>query len=213
MINRLILPLLVLGWAAVTLAVLACSQPASEPAKPAGPPIQVIKVVKAPKGGQSAEIVQRGDKKMVRLDGVLGPEYDDIAGLIFMVEGHHMAYEAERDGKWQLVLDGKEWPLEADIVHNSIQVSPDHRRLTLLGHHEGKWQAMVDGQPGPPFDFIWRETIRFSPDSEHVGYLALDDHRLAVVVDGKVKKRLDILKEGKKDLAELLEGQTDEPAK
>jgi hypothetical protein len=170
-------------------------------------------VVQAPKGGQSAEIIQRGDKKMVRLEGVLGPEYEDIDSLVFMVDEHQLAYEAKRDGKWLLVLDGKEWPLDAQVAQGSIQVSPDYHRLAFLGHHEGKWQAMVDGQPGPPFDFIWRETIRFSGDSKHLGYLALEEDRLAVVVDGKVKKRLDILHEGQKVLADLLANQADKPAK
>jgi hypothetical protein len=207
MIHRLKTLLPVLGIAAALLAMSACSQPPAEAPKPEGPPLRVLKVVKAPKGGQTAEIVQQGDQKMVRLDGILGPAYEDIEGLIFMVDGHHMAYEAKSDGKWLLVLDGKEWPLDAEVAQGSIQVSPDYRRLALLGYHKDKWQTMVDGQPGPPFDFIWRETIRFSGDSQHVGYLALEGDRLAVVMDGKVKQRLDILKEGKKALADLLASQ------
>jgi hypothetical protein len=198
------IPLITLLLAAAALAAHACSQPSSKPASKTGPPGKVLKVVKAPKGNQIAEIVQRGDKQMVRVDGIPGPEYDDIAGLTFMVDGHHMAYEAQRDGKWLLVLDGKEWPLDAEVAHDSIMVSPDYRRLALLGHFKGKWQAMVDGHPGPPFDFIWRETMQFSPDSEHVGYLALEGNKVAVVVDGKVRQRLDILKEGKETLGDHL---------
>lgn len=213
MINRRRLPLLILSVAAALLALAACGQPPAEAPKPEGPPLQVIKVVKAPHGDQIAEIVQRGDKKMVRLDGNLGPEYEDIDSLVFMVDSHHLAYEAKRDGKWLVVLDGKEWPLDADVVHDSIQVSPDYRRLAFLGHHEGKWQAMLDGDPGPPFDFIWAETLTFSDNSKHVGYLALEGDRLAVVVDGKVQKRLDILKEGKKALAEVLRDLAEGPAK
>jgi len=198
------IPLITLLLAAAALAAYACSYPSSEPTSKTGPPGKVLKVVKAPTGSQTAEIVQRGDKQMVRVDGIPGPEYDDIAGLTFMVDGHHMAYEAQRDGKWLLVLDGKEWPLDAEVAHDSIMVSPDYRRLALLGHFKGKWQAMVDGHPGPPFDFIWRETIRFSPDSEHLGYLALEGNKVVVVVDGKVKERLDILKEGQETLSDLL---------
>lgn len=212
MINRPYLLLSVLGVAAALATAAACSQPAPQPPKPQGPPLQVLKAVKSPKDDRTAEILQRGDRKMVRLDGFLGPEYEDIGGLYFMVGGHHLAYEAKRRGKWLLVLDGKEWPLEAQVAHDSIQVSPDHRRLAFLGYHEGKWQAMVDGQPGPPFDFIWRETIRFSDNSRHLGYLALEGARLAVVVDGQVKQRLDILKDGRQALAELLAGQAEELA-
>jgi hypothetical protein len=198
------IPLIALCLAAATLTLQACGQPSTESAKQTGLPGKVLKVVKAPKGGHIAEIVQRGAKQMVRVDGIPGPEYEDIERLTFMVDGHHMAYEAKRDGKWLLVLDGKEWPLEAEVAHGSIRVSPDYRRLALLGYDDDKWQAMVDGHPGPPFDFIWRETIEFSPDSEHVGYLALEGDKLAVVVDGKVKRRLEILKEGKEALSQIL---------
>ncbi len=205
------IPLLALCLAAATLTLQACGQPTTESAKQAGPPEKVLKVVKAPKGGQIAEIVQRGDHQMVRVNGIPGPEYEDIAGVIFMVDGHHMAYEAKHDGKWLLVLDGKEWPLDAEVAHGSIQVSPDYRRLALLGYSESKWQTMVDGRPGPPFDFIWRETLQFSPDSAHVGYLALEGNKVAVVVDGKVQQRLEILNEGKEALSQILHEKPEEP--
>ncbi|MBW1990646.1 MAG: hypothetical protein JRI59_00680 [Deltaproteobacteria bacterium] len=171
-------------------------------------PEKVLKVVQAPKSKKRAEIVQRGPRQLVRVDGIAGPEYDEIAGLTFMVDGHHLAYEAKREGKWLLVLDGKEWPLEAEVVHGSIKVSPDYRRLALVGYYRGKWQAMVDGRPGPPFDFIWKETLGFSPDSKHVGYLALEGSRVAVVVDGRVRRRLEVLKQGKEALSDLLTPQT-----
>ncbi len=213
MINRRNFSLSISGIAAALFVLAACSQPPAEAPKPQGPPLQVVKVVKAPQGDQTAEIVQRGDKKMVRLDGSLGPEYEDIDGLVFMADSHQLAYEAKREGKWLLVLDGKEWPVDAEVVHDSIQVSPDHRRLAFLGRGENKWQAMLDGKPGPRFDFIWAETLKFSGDSKHLGYLALDGDRLAVVVDGKVKKRLDIMKEGRQALAEVLQDLAEEPAK
>ncbi len=193
---------LTLFSAAMTFGLAACQAP-PEPARPAGSPEKVLRVVRAPEGNHTAEVVQRGDRLMVRLDGVPGREYEEIAGLTFMAEGH-LAYEAKREGRRLLVLDGQEWPLDADVVHDSIRVSPDHRRLALLGYQGGQWQAMVDGRPHPPFQFIWAETLQFSPDSQHVGYLALEGDKLAVVVDGKVRRRLDILKEGKQDLTGFL---------
>lgn len=203
---------LVLGSTAMTLALSACQAP-SEPARSEKPPEKVLRVVQAPKGGGIAEIIQRGDGQAVKVDGATGPEYEEIAGLAFMTDGHHLVYEGRRGGKWFLILDGKEWPLDAEVVHDSIRVSPDYRRLALLGHQDGKWQAMVDGRPHPPFQFIWAETLQFSPDSKHVGYLALDGNTLAVVVDGKVAQRFDILKKGKETLASLLQSQGGPKAK
>jgi hypothetical protein len=198
--------------ATVLLAVQACSRPSTEPAKQEKPPEKVLKVVKAPDSLRTAEIVQRGDKRLVRVDGIAGPEYEDVAGLTFMVDGHHMAYEAQRDGKRLLVLDGKEWPLKAEVAQGSIKVSPDYRRLALVAFNDGAWQAMVDGRPHSPFQYIWVETLQFSLDSEHLGYLALEGQKLAVVVDGKVKQRLEILKEGQETLRDLLREQEDAPA-
>jgi hypothetical protein len=200
---------LCLGVAA--LALHACSQPPTAPAPP-GPPDKVLKVVEAPRGDQTAEVIQRGEKQLVRLDGISGPEYEEIARVAFMVEGHHLAYEAKRAGKWLLVLDGKEWPLDAEVAHGSIRVSPDYRRLALLAFDHGHWQAMVDGRPHAPFRFIWAETLQFSPDSKRVGYLALEGNRLAVVVDGKVQQRLNVLQEGSEALGKHLRGPAETPA-
>ncbi|MDI6854233.1 MAG: hypothetical protein QME75_11605 [Deltaproteobacteria bacterium] len=190
--------------ATALLAVQACSQPPAESPKQEGPPEKVLKVVKAPDSLRTAEIVQRGDKRLVRVDGIPGPEYEDISGLTFMVDGHHLAYEAKREGKRLLVLDGDEWPLKAQVAQDSMKVSPDYRRLALVAVDGGDWQAMVDGRPHAPFQYIWVETLQFSLDSQHLGYLALEGQKLAVVVDGKVKQRLEILKEGKEALRELL---------
>lgn len=203
---------LVLGSAALALVLPACQHP-PEPARSEKPPEKVLRVVKAPKGGGVAEVIQRGERQLVRVEGLAGPEYEEITGLAFMTDGHQLVYEGRRGGRWFLVLDGKEWPMDAEVVHDSIRVSPDYRRLALLGHQDGKWQAMVDGRPHPPFQFIWAETLQFSPDSQHVGYLALDGNTLAVVVDGKVAQRFDILKKGKETLTGLLKSKGEPKAK
>jgi hypothetical protein len=206
------LKLRTLCLATALLAVQACSRPSTEPPKQAEPPEKILKVIKAPDSLRTAEIVQRGDKRLVRVEGIEGPEYEDIEGLTFMVDGHNMAYEAKRSGKWLLVLDGKEWPLKAEVAQGSIKVSPDYRRLALVAFSDGAWQAMVDGSPHSPFQFIWVDTLQFSLDSRHLGYLALEGQKLAVVVDGQVKQRLEILREGQEALKDHLKEPQDATA-
>jgi len=159
----------------------------------------------ADKSGQhKANVVQRGDKQLVILDERPGPEYDWIGAVAFSADGRTLAYEA-RKGKQQVVVLGEqEWPLEAEVVQDSLRMSPDNKRLALVACAKNKWQVMVDGRPDPPFDFIFPHTLKFSPKSKHTGYLALSGGKLLVVVDGKVQSRLDILTEGNQALTEFL---------
>ncbi len=137
-------------------------------------------------------------------DGQSGPEYDQIGEVAFSIDGRSLAYEAQKGKSRVLVLDGREWPLEAEVVQGSLMVSPDNKRLALVAVAQDKWQVMVDGRPDPPFDFVIAETLKFSRNSKHSGYLALKGAKLQVVVDGKTQAQFDILGEGNKSLEEFL---------
>jgi hypothetical protein len=103
-----------------------------------------------------------------------------------------------------VVLDDQEWPVKAQIVHDSFKVSPDNKRLALVALTGDKWQVMVDGRPDPPFDFIFIETLRFSADSRHTGYLAMKGQKLQAVVNGKSRGEWDVLTAGHQALERLL---------
>lgn len=173
-------------------------------AKPAPVADQLLKLVKDRSGRHTAQVVQRGNKQVVIRDGQSGLEYDQVGTITFSTDGDSLAYEASRGKEHVVVLDGREWPLKAEVVQESIRLSPDNKRLALVAWHQDKWQVMVDGRPDPPLDFIFINTLKFSPDSKHAGYLALKNGKLTAVVDGKVRGQWDILATGNQALEELL---------
>lgn len=174
------------------------------PARTGTPKEEVLKAVKDRSGRHTAQVVQRGDKQVVIRDGQSGLEYDQVGEVAFSADGNSLAYEAKQGEAHLLVLDGREWPLNAEVVQGSLKVSPDNLRLALAARAGGKWQVMVNGRPDPPFDFVFTETLKFSPDGKHFGYLALKEEKLQVVVDGQVKRQLEVLTEGKEALADTL---------
>lgn len=185
----------------------AQSPPLVEPTEQAQPDSvadQVLKVVKDRSGRHTVRVVQREHKQVVLRDGQPGPEYDQIGEVAFSADGASLAYEALRGKEHLVVLDDQEWPLKAEVVHDSLKVSPDNQRLALVAWHQDRWQVMVDGRPDPPFDFIFIETLKFSSNSQHTGYLALKGNKLTAVVNGKIRGQWDILAAGNKALEDLL---------
>ncbi len=176
---------------------------------------QILKVVKDRSDRHTAQIVQRGTKQVVILDGQSGPEYDQIGEITFSADGNALVYEVKKGKEHLVVLDGKEWPLKAQVVQESFLLSPDNKRLALVAWHQDKWRVMVDGRPDPPLDFIFINTLKFSPNSKHTGYLALMGGKLTVLVDGKIRGQWDILATGNKALEELFKQaeDTEAPAK
>jgi hypothetical protein len=176
----------------------------SAQANPASVADQILIFVKDRSGRHTAQVVQRGTKQVVILDGQAGPEYDQISEVTFSADGTSLAYEVKKGKEHLVVLDGKEWPLKAQVVQESFRLSPDNKRLALVAWHEDKWQVMVDGRPDPPLDFILINTLKFSPDSKHVGYLGLMGGKLTALMDGKVRGQWEILAAGNQALEELL---------
>ena len=198
---------LAFGGLVFALLLSACGQePPEQPpqTKPTPVPEKVLKVIKDRKGQHTAQVVQRGDKQLVVLDGQAGPEYDEVSRFTFSADGRTLAYEARRGEARLLVLGNREWPLDAKVVHGSLKLSPDSRRLALVGRKEGKWQVMLEGRPHQPFDFVFTDTLKFSPDSKRLGYLALKGGMLQVVVDGQVLRQLNIMLAGEKALKQYL---------
>lgn len=87
-----------------------------------GPGMVAKKVVVSSDSRHVAYVVGRGDKGVRRpnnmpivgpdvkvvADGVEGKEYKQISDLVFSPDSRHMAYLAERGGKWFAVVDGVE---------------------------------------------------------------------------------------------------------
>jgi hypothetical protein len=46
----------------------------------------------------------QGDKWLVVVDGVAGPESDGASGLVFSADGRQVAHAEKKGGKWHVVV-------------------------------------------------------------------------------------------------------------
>ena len=113
----------------------------------------------------------------------MGAEYDEVFfNMTFSPDSKRVAYQAQKGGKWLIVLDGQPGVEYDQIV--DMRFSPDSKRVAYGVVQQGKkWLAVVDGQPSPEYDLVGLPT--FSPDSKHVVYEAHKGKELVVVVDGQ----------------------------
>jgi Tol biopolymer transport system component len=156
-------------------------------------------------------------KRLVVANGVESKPYDfDKRGSVrlqpgnfyfpfhFSPDGKRVAYVAKRDGKYFVVVDGKEGR-KHDLTEKVV-FSPDGKRVAYVAmrgpYHPGTWGAMedmvrghwsvfIDGEQGKEYALI-RSAPVFSPDSKRIAYVAIYERpsgpgsnpRGLVVVDG-----------------------------
>jgi hypothetical protein len=102
--------------------------------------------------------------------------------FIFGEQGGGVAFVSERDGKLQVIHNGragKWYEVVADVI-----LSADGKRCAYGALADGKWRIVVDGVEGPGFNRV--ELPVFSPDGAHVLYQAMAGERRHLVLDGKV---------------------------
>lgn len=137
--------------------------------------------------------VRSGGKWMVNINGSLGKPYDDlyIGDWSISKVGNRIAYRGKRGKEWYLVLDEIEHGPFDGIAEDSIQFSPDGRRIAFvagtyrkkLGIPIGRDNFIVlDGKPGPVYSET--STVDFSPDSARYSYIAKRKGEEFIVLDG-----------------------------
>lgn len=144
-----------------------------------------------------AFVVRRGLKSTVWHDGAEGTPYQRISRLMFSPAGSHLAYIASKSADSEVVvLDGKELATHWSISSNSLQFSPNGKRVAYVfaaptnravtippvtGLVDGQphrfgaivpLSVMVNGQPGREYAGIDTRALVFSPDSQHLAYVA-----------------------------------------
>jgi hypothetical protein len=133
--------------------------------------------------GVRAEVLAANGAQWVRVAGREGPRFDAVgeSGVAFSPGGRRLAYPAQRDGRWWMVLDGREdgpWESVAEPAF-----SRGGERFAFLAQTRGRWLAVVDGARGPAFDLIQAGSLQFS-SSAHVGYVGLSPGCATIVIDG-----------------------------
>ena len=179
-------------------------------AAPSALPDFSVGITFSPDGKRVAYIAKRGDKELMVIDGVAGPEYDEVGRAqggggtggyqytrlepAFSNDGRHVAYRAGRGGKWFIVADGVESAAYDYIEGYDPTYSGDGLHLAYAARRGGKWFAVVDGIEGKEYDELLSRGLRFSSDGKHLSYAARLGDKWFAVRDGVEGKAYDYVK-------------------
>jgi roadblock/LC7 domain-containing protein len=122
-------------------------------------------------------------RQFVVVNGVHGPEYDQVRDLITSPDGQRVAYVArKRPNRDVVVVDRVEGREYDGIGYGCLRFSPNGTRVSYVAT-KGREAVMVcDGVEGPEYDGV--EWPVFSPDSKRVAYEAHRGGKWLVFLDG-----------------------------
>jgi Tol biopolymer transport system component len=127
-------------------------------------------------------------KHFLVIDDSEGEPFDRIVhgSVVFSPNSSRVAYAAERQGKFLIVVDGKVGR-PFDDNYNPV-FSPDSRHVAYVGGKVGSRSAVVDDEiVSAKYPDVGSGTgVVFSPDGQHLAYAALTAPGTEfVVIDGK----------------------------
>jgi Tol biopolymer transport system component len=143
----------------------------------------------SPDGQRVAYIGTPDDKTMVVVANCKkGRVYTKTSDVVFSPDSKHLAYSAQRDGKWCLVNDGTEGPLY-DAVGESMPIfSPDSKHVAYVARRGDQWMLILDGKESPPIDEVY--SPRFNPNGNGLAWCAKKNKQAAVFYNGKPLDKL-----------------------
>lgn len=131
------------------------------------------------------EVIEHRGEQYVRYGGQEQTRYRGIglAGLAPSADGKHLAYPAQRRGRWLVVRDARE---EGDWDGvGPLSWSADSQHLAYAARLGKAWHIVLDGRPGPPWDSIVAASLSLSSDGKHLVYAARRGPSVQVVRDGQ----------------------------
>ncbi len=165
-------------------------------------------------GVHYAVLTPKGTGAVVVIDGVEGPQFDELlsprvsgfaasVAVVFSDDGTRHAYLARIGSDYILVVDGKEvyrsalLPSRTNIGYSPLQFSPGGKHVFFVDlkpgpDGNGRAHLIMDGKPGPTTGNQAMEP-RFSPDESRYAYNAVkingriggSSDQMLTVVDGK----------------------------
>lgn len=125
----------------------------------------------------------------VVLNGVKGPEYDDVSSLQVGTGLDPIVYAAKRGGRAFLVVNGAEQRRHHSGKVFNLGLSPDGKHTAFTTNTNSRWVVVVDGEESGG---KWDDTRKpeFSPDSKHTAYIGERLERknkmsIHILLDGK----------------------------
>ena len=160
-------------WLLVTAALTACSP-------------SLVWHGRSPDRRHRAEVIEQGSSQRVRLDDRAGPSYRGVGieALIWSPDSRRLAFPAERDDGWTVVVDGRELGVWDGI--GEIAWSPDSRRLVYSAQRGRTWRVVNDGREGPAFDALRAGTLVYSPRGDRLAYIGERGDARMAVIDGVI---------------------------
>lgn len=141
---------------------------------------------RSPDRRHRVEVIEQGSSQSVRLDGQAGKPYRGVGieALAWSPDSRRLAFAAERDDGWTVVLDGRElgvWDGMGEIVW-----SPDSRQIAYSAQRGDTWRVVRDGREHPVFDALRPGTLRYSPRGRRLAYIGERGGAQMAVIDGVV---------------------------
>jgi len=127
-----------------------------------------FRIAFAGKGGGVAYISKKGDKLYVVHNARPGRLYEGIGDVSLSPDGRRIVYTAIAEGKWRVVVDGKEE--DTFDVFERPKFSPDGKHVACQGRKGDLWHLVVDGKMNAGAKTRYPE-YAFSGDSAHIVYL------------------------------------------
>jgi len=119
-----------------------------------------------------------------------------VAAPAFSPDSRQVAYGAERNGTWFLVVDGVEQSApreDCDLITNPA-FSPDGARIAyLMRSKDAKWRVVLGDSVGKEYDGIGGGSLRFSPDGR-LAYAAKRDNKWFILLEGAEGEHYDGVK-------------------
>jgi WD40 repeat protein len=141
-----------------------------------------------------AHAAAKGTSRLVVTDGVReSPEYEmdlNIDPVAFGPRDNRLAYSVRKNGRWMMVVDGREGPGYDDIAAGSIAFHPNGRDFVYVAAAQG-WVVAEDGRQGPVYDEITNCSLVYSDDGRHLVYGARKNKVWFIVLDGQAGPGLD----------------------
>ena len=118
-------------------------------------------------GKHVAYVGRRGKTQRIVVDGVEGPEFDEVMQPAFTSNGE-LVYAAVKDGKWLLIRNGKVSG-SYDRIGSGPHLSPDGRHVYYRCRRGEQSFVVIDGVEGPP-----HKGIEIASQTPKPRYLARD---------------------------------------
>ncbi len=130
-----------------------------------------------------AWIEKTGGNRIVKLDGKFIGTYDDASHLRFSQDEQHLAFNAKKNSKWVLILDGQERSKPYGRM-GAPMINSNGKFFVVPACNGKKCRVIVNGdEVSPEFEDLSQAGL--TSDGDHYGYFAKRNKKWVLMFDGK----------------------------